>query len=271
MKSTGQGGRIAWDEIRPSHGTAQEVSPNVFGLSKRVVAIGAAAILAVTALGTVALAADPPPTATPGATAATTPKTNYGQVFVGKLAAALGIDQAKLQAAVKQAELDTIDQAVANGDLARNPADALKQRVEQSNGPGPFGLFGDHGRGKGMGPGPRAAVVDEQAVLQAVADKLGMSVADLQTQLRSGKSIADIAKDKNLNVQDLYAAAANAAKPILDQAVKDGKLTQAQADQIYQQIQKGQYMLRGPMGGAPAGGGPMGGPMGRPFGGRGMR
>ena len=236
----------------------------MFGLSKRVVAIGAAAILAVTALGTVALAADPPPTATPGAT---TTKTDYRQVFVGKLAAALGIDQAKLQAAVKQAELDTIDQAVANGDLAKNPADAMKQRVEESNGTGPFGLFGVGGHEKGMGPGPRAAVVDEQTVVQAIAAKLGLSVADLQTQLRSGKSIADIAKDKNLNVQDLYAAAANAAKPQLDQAVKDGKLTQAQADQIYQQIQQGQHMLRGPMGGAPAGSGPMG----RPFGGRGMR
>jgi hypothetical protein len=233
-------------------------------LSKRIVALGAAALLAVAALTTVALAADPPPTPTAGAT--TPQKTNYRDVFLGKLASALGITQTQLTDALKKAEIGTIDQAVANGDLAKNPADAMKQRFEQGNGTGPFGLFG-FGRGdRGMlGPGPRGPFMDEQVVLKAVADKLGLTVTDLQTQLRSGKTLADLAKDKNLNVQDLYTAAANSAKPQLDQAVKDGKLTQAQADQILQQIQQGKYALRGPMVG------PMGGPMGHPFGGKGRR
>jgi len=241
----------------------------MLGLNKRVIAgIGVALALAVAGVSGVALAETPAPTPTSAAATTTTQKTDYGQVFLGKLATILGVDQAKLQASVKQAQSDTIDQAVANGDLAKNQADAMKLRIEQ-NGAEPFGIRGLDGMGRGgFGHGgPGMGVVDNSAVEKAVADKLGMSVADLETQLHSGSTLASLAQAKSLNVQDLYTAAANAAKPQLDQAVKDGKLTQAQADQIYQQIQQGQHMLRGPMGGAPAGSGPMG----RPFGGRGMR
>jgi hypothetical protein len=245
--------------IQHQHGAAQEVSPNVFSSRKRIVALGAAALLAVTVLGTVALAADPTPTPVPGT--ATAQKTNYRDVFLAKLAGALNIDPATLTAALKTADLATIDQAVANGDLAKNPADAMKQRIEQ-NGPGAFGFFGFGGPGRGgMGRGERAPLVVDPAIVEkAVADKLGLSVADLETQLKSGKTLADLATAKSLTAQDLYTTAGNAAKPQLDQAVKDGKLTQAQADQELQQIQQGTYPLGGPKGAAK--GGPMDGMMG---------
>ena len=241
----------------------------MFGLSRRVLAgVGVALALAVAGVGGVALADTPAPTPTAttstGSTT-TTQKTDYGQVFLAKLAAALGIDQAKVESAIKQAESDTLDQAVANGDLAKNSADATKQQIQQN----PVDLFhirGLDGEGRG-GPGHGSSamsVVDNTAVQKAVADKLGLSVTDLQTQLQS-KTLAALAKEKNVQVQDLYDAAANAAKPQLDQAVKDGKITQAQADQIFQQLQMGQYVLRGQgmMGGGPGPmrGGP--GPMGR--------
>jgi hypothetical protein len=212
-------------------------------------------------LGGIALADDPPatPTASSGA-ATTTQRTDYKEVFLGKLASALGIDQAKLESTLKSAEIATIDQAVTNGDLAQNRATEMKQRVEQ-NGPGAFGLRGLDGPGRGgvaRGEGVRD-VVDNSVVEKAVADKLGLTVADLQTQLHSGKTLAALAQEKNVNVQDLYKAAADAAKPQLDQAVTDGKLTQAQADQIYQQILQGQSMF-GVGRGGPGG---MGGGRGR--------
>ena len=221
----------------------------MLGLNRRVIAgIGVALALAVAGVGGVALAETPTPTSAAATT--TTQKTDYGQVFLGKLATILGVDQAKLQASVKQAQSDTIDQAVANGDLAKNQADAMKLRIEQ-NGAEPFGIRGLDGMGRGgFGHGgPGMGVVDNSAVEKAVADKLGMSVADLETQLHSGSTLASLAQAKSLNVQDLYTATANAAKPQLDQAVKDGKLTQAQADQILQQIQQGQVGLGGPKGG----------------------
>ncbi len=302
MKRTGLDGPIEKvDGRRPGRATAQEVSPHVFGIGKRFVAIGAAAILAVTALGTAAFAATGGPTPTPGTTTAVapaastpgasstaTPRTNYAQVFIQKLASALGIDQATLVAGIKKAEIDTINQAVANGDLARNQADTLIQQIQQSNSVLPLGgLFGGHGRGNGVGPGvgARTPIVDQNAVISAVAGKLGLSVTDLQSQLTSGQTLASLAKAHNLQVQDLYDAAAAAAKPSLDAAVKAGTITQAQADQITQQLQSGQYVLRGARGNpgassgnpgpatggpGPAGVGPMGGgpgPRGRGVGG----
>ena len=221
----------------------------MLGLSRRaLVGVGVALALAVAGVGGVALADTPAPTPTPTTSTTTTQKTDYSQVFLAKLATALGIDQAKVESAIKQAESDTIDQAVANGDLAKNPADAMKQRVQQ-NSVDVFRIRGLDESGRG-GPGHGGfgfgmSVVDNSLVEKAVADKLGLSVTDLETQLKAGSTLASLAKDKNVQVQDLYDAADNAAKPQLDQAVKDGKLTQAQADQIYKQIQLGQIGFGG--------------------------
>lgn len=41
--------------------------------------------------------------------------------------------------------------------------------------------------------------------MSAVADKLGMSVTDLQAQLKSGKSLTDVAGAKGISVADLLA------------------------------------------------------------------
>jgi hypothetical protein len=203
-------------------------------------------------MGAVALAETPTPSSTPTTQQQTptkqqSPRTNYGQVFVTKLAAALNIDQATLESKIKQAESDTVDQAVANGDLAKNQADAVKQRVQQG-GQGfgmPFGGFGfgdrgERGRGPGRGPAGFAAGVNPQAVMQAVATKLGFAnVQDLQTELKSGKTLSDIAKEKNVSQADLNAAAAAAVKTQLDAAVTAGKLTQQQEDAILGKVQQG--------------------------------
>jgi len=220
----------------------------MLGRHKRlVIAIGAAVLLAGAALGTTALAATP----TPGTPTAQPSKQNYGQVFLSKLAGALGIDETKLNDAIKKAETDTIDQAVQNGDLAKNRADEMKQRIQQGN-PGFFGPFGGRFGGKfgdhrWFGHGFRGVGgMYDQTALKAIADKLGMSVQDLQAQLRSGKSLSDLAKEKGTSEQDLRSAAATAVKAQLDQAVKDGKLTQQQEDSILQRIQQGQWPgLRG--------------------------
>ncbi len=225
----------------------------MLGLNRRALAgVGVALAMAVAGVGSIALADGPAPTptattssSTSTTTTTTTQKTDYSQVFLGKLAAALGVSQSKVESAIKKAEGDTIDQAVANGDLAKNPADAMKQRVQQNpvdlfhlKGVGGRGIDGT-GRG-GFGHGaPAASIVDQATLQKAVADKLGLSVTDFQSKIQSGSTLASLAKEKNVQVQDLYDAAANAAKPLLDQAVKDGKITQAQADEVYKEIQQG--------------------------------
>jgi hypothetical protein len=86
-------------------------------------------------------------------------------------------------------------------------------------------------RGPGHPGGPRGLARPDGAALGAAAKALGMSESDLLTQLRSGKSLAAVAKDKGVDVQKVVDALVAEAKQRLAEAVKNGRLTQAQADQ----------------------------------------
>lgn len=79
----------------------------------------------------------------------------------------------------------------------------------------------------GRGPrGPRGGELD------TAASALGMTPTELRAQLRAGKSLADVAKDRGVALGTLTAALQNAAADRLAQAVQDGRLTQQQADKI---------------------------------------
>jgi len=77
-----------------------------------------------------------------------------------------------------------------------------------------------------------------QEVMNAAAQKLGMTAQELMTELRNGKTLTDVATEKKVSADDLKAAIVTAVDAKLDQAVKDGNLTQAQADQIKSQVDK---------------------------------
>jgi hypothetical protein len=69
--------------------------------------------------------------------------------------------------------------------------------------------------------------------LQAAATYLGISTAQLFSDLQSGKSLADVAKATDgKSVQGLIDAMVAAEKKQLESAVGSGMLTRAQADQI---------------------------------------
>ena len=68
--------------------------------------------------------------------------------------------------------------------------------------------------------------------LQTAATFLGVSVSDLQADLKAGKSLADVAKAQGKTVDDLVTALLAPAKKNLDQAVSDGKITSAQETTI---------------------------------------
>mgnify|MGYP005845506039 CR=1 FL=1 len=79
------------------------------------------------------------------------------------------------------------------------------------------------GRGMGFG-GPLAGVRD------VVTKLLGMTADEIRAERQNGKTLADIAKEKGVSEQQIIDAVVAEMKTTLDQAVKDGKLTQAQAD-----------------------------------------
>lgn len=103
---------------------------------------------------------------------------------------------------------------------------AQSQVVSAAGLPQAFGgMMGGRGGGR-MGNGGQI----HEYVEQALADKLGMTKADLETQFDSGKSMYQIALDKGIADADVSALLSEVHKTALDKAVTDGLLTQAQAD-----------------------------------------
>lgn len=67
--------------------------------------------------------------------------------------------------------------------------------------------------------------------LEAFTKLFNMSEEDLKKELQSGKTIVDIAKDKNISEDQLVNTIIDAKKQHLDQLVKEGKITQTQEDE----------------------------------------
>ena len=148
------------------------------------------------------------------------------------LAGKLGISVDKLQQAMMALENERIDKALKDGKLTADQAAKAKQQVTDSK--GCFGAGHVGGRGGLQGAGRQAG----QVALDAAAKALGMTPQQLMQEMRSGKSITDIAKAKNVDVKTVRDAVIAAEKAAIDQAVKDGKLTQTQADKLKDALTK---------------------------------
>lgn len=68
-------------------------------------------------------------------------------------------------------------------------------------------------------------------VIRRVARSLGLTPRALLTELRTGKSIAEIAQARNVSLADLRSAVLDPFAQRLDKAVRDARVTRAQADQ----------------------------------------
>ena len=70
-----------------------------------------------------------------------------------------------------------------------------------------------------------------KAKLAAAATALGLTAEDLRGELQAGKSLATIAGERNVPVAQVVSALVADAEARLSQAVTDGRLTQAEADE----------------------------------------
>jgi hypothetical protein len=86
------------------------------------------------------------------------------------------------------------------------------------------------------------------ATFDATAEALGLTPTQLFEELHGGKTLADIAKEKGVDLQKVQDAAkasqTQAMKDAITQAVKDGKMTQAQADWLLKGLDQG-FLPRG--------------------------
>lgn len=197
-----------------------------------VVAAGAAI-----ASGTPAASAAPQPRAANDRPEPLLNMAKYADLFVKSFEGQLGINDTQLNAAFTGAAGDTIDQAVKDGVVTAAQAAQAKTFVKD----GVTGLLATM-KGFASKFGLRAnQAANGKPVVQALspaslAAALGLSSSALETELRSGKSIADIAKEHNVDLQKVKDAILANVKSELDSAVSGGQLTQSQADLAYQAL-----------------------------------
>lgn len=82
----------------------------------------------------------------------------------------------------------------------------------------------------GLQRGGGSGLAHGGASLTTIATALNMTAAELQTELQAGKSVADVASAKNVSLDTVVNAVIAAQTTTLNQAVTDGRITQAQAD-----------------------------------------
>ncbi len=146
---------------------------------------------------------------------------------IADVAKAKNVDIAKVIAAMTAQMKAHLDEEVASGEHTQAEADAklaeftarVTEMVNKAGGP-----KAGHKGGPGGKHGKGGFVTD------ALATVLKTTSTDLHTQLRSGKSIADVATAQNVDIADVKAVLTSDFKTHLAEEVASGKHTQAEAD-----------------------------------------
>lgn len=149
-----------------------------------------------------------------------------GGPSLAQVAKSKGVDVQKvIDALVADRNLE-IDGAVKAGQITQAQAEEMKANVTQRITDRVNGTFAGPGFGMGRGHGMMGPGED----LSVVAKAIGISDSDLLSALQNGKSIADVAKSKNVAVQTVIDALVASEKTEVQSMVTAGRITQAQAD-----------------------------------------
>lgn len=215
---------------------------------------------------------------TPSAAATTTPaaqpqqqqQQQIGDTFWTLLAGKLNVNADDLKAKAVEARKEMIDQAVKDGRVTQEQADAIKQRIDANNiiapislgrgvGPqntlpntnppnntlprrGPFGWFGNGNQGPfPMNPIPgglfgRGFLGSSLQELESVATALKLEPKALIEQLSQGKSLADIAKAQGVDEATVKQAIIAYRTAQIDQQLALGLISEVQANQLKAQL-----------------------------------
>lgn len=155
---------------------------------------------------------------------------------IAQVAQSKDVDPQKVIDAVVAAVKADLAERVQAGDITQAQADAKAENLaaritELVNREG----LPAHGPGKGHrhrgGPGHHA-----KANLDVAANTIGVSFEELRSALEDGRSIAQVAESEDVEVQKVVDAMVADAKEHLADAVKSGRLTQAQADERLERI-----------------------------------
>ena len=138
-----------------------------------------------------------------------------------RLAEKLGISPEELTAAIQETQLELVDERVAAGDLTEEEAARIRERIE--SGEGPF-FGGGHGPRHGRG----------MQVVQQVAEFLGLTPEVVREAKQDGQSLAQIAEANGVSSDELAAFILSQVEERVADALAEGKIDQARADELLQ-------------------------------------
>jgi hypothetical protein len=204
-------------------------------LRSTLIAAGAAVtLLAAGSLGAISTASAQTPGQTPPAAEGN--GQHVRQDFFSRLAATLNVSLDQFKAAVKSAELQTVDDLVADGTLTADQGAKIKDKINSNDGLA-IGRFLREHRGH-YGPGGPGELRERvrRLVVVSSAKAIGITPKELVGDLKGGQSIADVATAHGVSLDTVKAAITADAKAALDKAVANGKMTQAREDAALQKL-----------------------------------
>ena len=155
------------------------------------------------------------------------------------LAESLGVEMEVVEAAIEAARAEAIAQAVADGTITQEEADAMAERAELQN------VIRD--------------IFDRDAMTAVAADVLGLTVEELEAAKEDGVRFPELAEEAGIEITVLTDAMEQAKADALQSAVDSGLITQEQADEIGSRVGGGNHGPRqGGHGGSHSGGRPSG-------------
>jgi polyhydroxyalkanoate synthesis regulator phasin len=170
----------------------------------------------------------------------TTATDPYCEAYQKDLAHRLHTSVTTLEQAQQAAFTDMLNQMVKDGKLTQKQATAIEQRYKghmacnYRHAPAiPFQRYVIH----------QFATQYRAYILNAVAPSLHLTSQQLDTQLKSGKSLSQIAAAQHVSQADLKTSVNDAIQSALTQAVKDGNLTQSQATYLSQYVKSNPEIL----------------------------
>jgi hypothetical protein len=146
--------------------------------------------------------------------------------------------------------------AAAGFAYAQEPQPTEPVPFGQGYGPGMMGRGGMMGRW-GQGSTGQYGPMHEYMV-GAMAEALGLTDEELDTELAAGKTMWQVAEAKGLSLEEFQTLMVDARKAAFEKMVADGVLTQEQADWMLSRMQ-GRWGQGGAQGGCPMHGGAYGG------------
>jgi hypothetical protein len=159
--------------------------------------------------------------------------------FVTHLTADLGksLTKAQVNAAIQKAIGETLVDEVKNGDLTQAQADALKARLASQ----PTCALAGIGKTPVRG-GNTKNVAYQQQLITATASVLGISDAQLKTDLASGKTLSELAaahKPQAITEAQFRTSLIAKLTPLLTTAVSNKQITADQKTEILKRLQTG--------------------------------